>query len=721
MRILTLTTLYPNAAAPSHGVFVENRLRAFLGRWGAEARVVAPVPWFPVSSHWAGKYAAYARTPGAEVRKGIEVSHPRYAIPPKIGMTYAVHALERCFLRAASEIQKSGWNFDLIDAHYLYPDGVAAVRAARRLGKPVVVTARGADVNLLPRFPRQREMILEAVSAADGVICVAAALKQELIRLGAPPEKITVARNGVDLSLFRPLDRDPIRARLGLSGQVIASVGHLIERKGHHLVIEALAGLPGATLLIAGGGEEAPALRRLAHRLGVGPRVRFLGPVAHEDLAEIYNAADILALASSREGWPNVLLEAMACGTQAIASPVWGSVEVIAEPAAGHLAEARTAEAMSEALRRALENPPKREETRAFAEKYSWDETSDAAHRVYTAAIERRRAATAASCRPLVLKPANSGSRLIVTVDTEEIFDWARFEHAGHRIADPADIDRFQALAASFNVKPLYFLTYPVIADAASRDYFLALHRAGAADLGLHLHQWTTPPFDGFTHPYYSFQCNLPPDLHREKLRTLADAFEAAFGFRARAHRAGRYGISPADYEALASIGIDLDFSPSVSFDYSEQGGPDFSAMSNAPFAIDVGARLSVNVTPVSGMWALKRLKLLLPQSGPSGFRAAGPAWRLALSWPKRLSCEGATLSRLKSLTRRLAGDGVPVLTFSLHSTTMTPGATPYAADRAAVDANLALCADYLRFFRSAPGGSFLTVEELAALYKDQP
>lgn len=721
MRILTLTTLYPNAAAPSHGVFVENRLRAFIDRHAAEARVIAPVPWFPFSGGWAGRYAAYARTPYAEIRRGLEVTHPRYAIPPKIGMTYAARALERCFYRAASNVLESGWDFDLIDAHYLYPDGVAAVRVARRLGKPVVVTARGADVNLLPHFPRQRTMILEAACAADGVICVAAALKEELIKLGAPPEKIVVARNGVDLALFRPLDRDGVRARLGLSGKVIASVGHLIERKGHHLVIEALTALPEATLIVVGGGEEATSLRRLAHKLGVGDRVRFLGALRHEELVDIYNAADVLALASSREGWPNVLLEAMACGTQAVATPVWGSVEVVNAPAAGRLAKARTSEAMAEALRAALEDPPRREETRAFAEKYSWDETSDTARRVYDAAIKRGRAAAAISCRPLVPKVAKGGPRLIVTVDTEEIFDWTRFAHTGHKIADPADIEQYQALAASFGIRPLYFLTHPMIADAASRDYFLGLHRAGAADLGLHLHQWTTPPFDGFTHPYYSFQCNLPPDLHREKLRVLADAFEKAFGFRARAHRAGRYGISPACYEALASIGVDLDFSPSVAFDNSGQGGPNFSAMSNSPFAVDMAGLPSVRVIPLSGMRALKRVKFLLPQEGQPGFCAGAPAWRIALSWPKRLTCEGSGLAQLKSLTRRLVSDGVPVLTFSLHSTTMTPGAGPYARDRAAADANLSLCADFWRFFSSEFGGAFVTVDEIAALFEDQP
>ncbi|MEQ1929250.1 MAG: glycosyltransferase, partial [Parvularculaceae bacterium] len=290
MRILTLTTLYPHEAAPYHGVFVENRLCAYRDRHGGEFRVIAPVPWFPVSATWAGRYGTHARAPVEETRRGIHVLHPRYAIPPKVGMTYAATALERCFFRAAREQMDQGFDFDLIDAHYLYPDGVAAVRVARKLRKPVIVTARGTDVNLLPQYPRQREMILEAVRNADAIVCVAAALKDELVRLGAPAEKISVLRNGVDLKMFRPLDRDALRRSMGLAGDVIASVGHLTERKGHNLVLESLSQTPDAMLLIAGAGEEREALERQAAAAGLSSRVRFLGSIAHDNLAEVYNA-----------------------------------------------------------------------------------------------------------------------------------------------------------------------------------------------------------------------------------------------------------------------------------------------------------------------------------------------------------------------------------------------------------------------------------------------
>lgn len=720
MRILAMTTLYPNAAAPHHGVFVENRLAAFKARSGAELRVVAPVPWFPVAAAWAGRYAAFAKAPLGETRRGIEIAHPRYAIPPRIGMTYAALALERAFLKAARAEIAAGRDFDVVDAHYLYPDGVAAARAARRLGKPVVLTARGTDVNLIPKYPRQRAMILDAVKGADAVVCVAAALRRELIRLGAPAEKLTVLRNGVDLDMFRPLDRARIRSQLRLEGDVIASVGHLTARKGHHLVIEAIAELAGATLLIAGTGEERAALEALAARRGVAGRVRFLGAVAHEKLAEIYNAADALVLASDREGWPNVLLEAMACGAPAVATAVWGSAEVIRAPEAGALAEERSAPALAATLRKILETRPERAATRRYAERFSWDETSDGLAKIFETAVAGVRRVRKTATRPIAAAPGRP--RLIVTVDTEEAFDWSRFRNVTFTVCPPTDIARFHELAQSFGIKPLYLLTHPVISDPAASAYFRDRLFRREASLGLHLHQWSTPPRQGFSGEYYSYQCNLPDAAHRAKLEALADAFKEAFGERARAHRAGRYGVDLGAYSALAAVGVEFDFSPSACFDFTRRGGPDFSTTSNAPFFIAPEAAKPVAVTPVSGGLAVKGGGVFMPRrDAAAGLAGAAPRRNGRLFAAQRLTCEGSALKDVAALTRRLVADGVPVLTFSLHSTTMTPGGNIYAKTPRDVDRALEFCKDYFAFFKNELGGEFLTLEGLSALYAAAP
>lgn len=713
MKLLTVTTLYPNAATPNHGVFVENRLHAWLRDAGGEARVIAPVPWFPSTSPAFGRYARYASAPIREERRGIEIIHPRYFLPPKLGMTYAPSALERTILRAARALIADGYDFDLIDAHYLYPDGVAAVRVAQTLGKPVILTARGSDTTLLPTFPRQRAMILDAILKADAVVAVAAALKDELVRLGAPAEKITTLRNGVDLDRFRPLDREAIRDRLGLAGPVVASVGALIARKGHDIILRAISNMPPATLLIAGDGPDERALQSLAKNLKIEDRVRFLGAVPHDDLAEIYNAADALALASTREGWPNVLLESMACGAPAVACDAGGVVEVIRSPEAGRVVAARTPEAFAAALRDVIVGAD-RGATRRYAEAHSWRATSEGLSALYSSAVARKTARVAARYSPALLRGAEL-PRLLFTVDTEEKFNWRSFSPDAYEVCRPEGVSRLQAICAARGVRPLYFLTYPVMTDAENAGYFRMLAEEGRADLGLHLHQWNTPPLAGFAHEYYSWQGNLPADIHRAKLETLSAAFERAFGFRACAHRAGRYGVTPEAYREIAGIGVTHDFSPSPAFDFSSGGGPDFSAHGNDPFrlATDAGA---VIVTPVCGAIALRGGRRFLKQPSQIGFGPATARSTPRLTAPLRLSCEQASFDDLVALTRNLVSNGARVLTFSLHSTTMTPGANPYAPDEAAVRASLEIIDLYLEFF-TKDYGAVVALPDLIAIY----
>jgi teichuronic acid biosynthesis glycosyltransferase TuaC len=258
----------------------------------------------------------------------------------------------------------------------VYPDGVAAVALGRAFRKPVVLTARGSDVTLFPQFAGPRRMIRWAMAEAAGLIAVSAGLKQAMVELGASPLAISVLRNGVDLHKFRPLDPSSVREEWKLSGPVLLSVGHLIERKGHHLAIEALTGLPGWTLAIVGEGPERGRLEELVRRLGLSGRVVFCGAQPHSTLARFYSAADVLILASSREGWANVLLEAMACGTPVVASNIPGNPEVVRDRAAGSIVAHNTAECFAATIRELQASRPSREATRSYAEDFGWESTT---------------------------------------------------------------------------------------------------------------------------------------------------------------------------------------------------------------------------------------------------------------------------------------------------------------------------------------------------------
>lgn len=384
VRTLLFSTLYPSVARPTHGIFVETRLRELLKTGDVETRVVAPVPWFPSTDARWGDYAAMARTPARDTRHGIDVRYPRYPVVPKFGMSVAPWLLAMAARPAVQAIIDEGFDFDLIDAHYYYPDGVAAALLARQFRKPFCVTARGTDLNLIPRHALPKAMIRWASRRADASIGVCSALMDVLRGWGdVENSRLHVMRNGVDLERFRPWPQDEMRRELGLHGSpLLLSVGHLIERKGHHIAIEALATLhrthPQAQLVILGEGEERARLQRLIGELGLAGHVRLAGAVPNNELARWYSAANALVLASSREGWANVLLEAMACGTPAVATRIWGTPEVLTQPVAGRLVDERSGAAFAAAITGLMRDPPPRADVRAYAEGFSWTATSQA-------------------------------------------------------------------------------------------------------------------------------------------------------------------------------------------------------------------------------------------------------------------------------------------------------------------------------------------------------
>lgn len=390
MKILTFTTLYPNARQPRHGIFVEQRLRKLLGGGGIEARVVAPVPWFPWTHRRFGRYAEYSGVPAEEDRHGIRITHPRYLAIPKVGMNLAPTLLARSALTALRAARADGYDFDVIDAHYFYPDGVAAVMAGEQLGKPVVVTARGTDINLFPRHAGPRRKILWTAGRAAAVVTVSQALRDRLVELGVPAARITVLRNGVDRELFAPRDRALERQGLGLNGLTLLSVGNLISLKGHDIAIRALSDLTDARLLIIGDGPEESRLRDLARALDVADRVRFVGLVPQQDLPRYYSAADMLVLASSREGMANVLLESMACGTPVVATAVGGTPEVVTTDVAGVMMTERSPQGLVRAVRQLQGCYPDRAAVRRHTEGYGWEQTSSGQRELFRRIVNRQ-------------------------------------------------------------------------------------------------------------------------------------------------------------------------------------------------------------------------------------------------------------------------------------------------------------------------------------------
>jgi len=375
LRVLTLSTLFPHGAAPNFGIFVERQTAELAIRPEADVTVINPVgvpPW-PLSR--LSQYQALNALPEHEEWRGLDVYRPRFRLIPKIGGASNPRRIADALLPLVRKLHRQA-PFDIIDAEFFYPDGPAAMRLASALGIPFTIKARGADIHHWGDDRKCREQILQAAEQANALLAVSEALKQDMIAIGMDGSKISVHYTGLDQDKFRPVDRLAAKRALGVSGPLFITTGALIARKNQDLVIRALAGLPDATLMLAGMGEEEHAYRALARQSGVADRVRFLGSVPHDQLPHLTAAADIAILVSKSEGLANAWVEALACGTPVIISEAGGARELVSSKSAGRVVD-QTVEAIVEAAKAILAEPPAQELVRSSVSQFSWTNNGD--------------------------------------------------------------------------------------------------------------------------------------------------------------------------------------------------------------------------------------------------------------------------------------------------------------------------------------------------------
>lgn len=377
MRILVVTSVFPNGKQPALGVFVRERMFKVAGR--CELKVVAPVPWFPFARFLRKGYRP--SVPYREIQDGIEVYHPRFFNVPGFfkcldGVFFFLSSLVTLF-----KIKKD-FDFDLIDSHFAYPDGLGAVLLGKAFNRPVTVTVRGT-LRKLARYRLRRAQIRYALDGAAKVFTVCEDLKRAVTELGIDGLKVEVVPNGVDADKFRPMDKAAARVELGLPPDrpILISVGGLVERKGFHRVIEVLPELkkavPGLLYVIIGGasveGDYEPVLRGMVRDAGLEDDVLFAGSRPHDLLYRWLSAADLFCLATSNEGWANVFLEAMACGLPVVTTRVGGNEEVVASDEYGILFNLDDRREMTAALVAALQKKWDRDAIMGYAMNNTWD------------------------------------------------------------------------------------------------------------------------------------------------------------------------------------------------------------------------------------------------------------------------------------------------------------------------------------------------------------
>ena len=384
-RVLTLSTLFPDATRPRFGLFVELQTRGLAAHPDVELQVVAPVG-IPPLGQFHPRYRALAALPAVEMWNGLTVYRPRFTHIPGTGGRYDSGAVVRAVEPVLRRLRKT-FAFDIIDAEFFFPDGPAAIELGRIFDVPVSIKARGADIHFWGKNPATVAQVVAAGQAADGMLAVSYALKADMVALGMPADRITVHYTGIDRTLFFVRDRAVAKVALGITGPLLVSVGALIDRKGHETAITALMRVPDATLVIIGEGPDRSVLQAQAAVLG--DRVRFLGSLSHDVIADWLAAADAMVLMAASEGLANAWIEALASGTPVVISDVGGAREVLDRPEAGVIA-AQDPKLVADAIVSVLARNADRTVVAATVERFSWEANTAALYDHLKAVAARR-------------------------------------------------------------------------------------------------------------------------------------------------------------------------------------------------------------------------------------------------------------------------------------------------------------------------------------------
>ena len=379
IELVVFSSLFPSVVRPGAGLFIRERM--FRVAQHRPLAVVSPQPWFPGQSLIRRLRRGYRpQAPALEIQQGIRVYHPRFLSVPGLLRQLDGWSMALGSFFLLRRLKAEGAR--LIDAHFAYPDGEAAIYLGRWLDLPVTITLRGTEVPQ-SRSPMLRKRLERVLEDAARVFSVSDSLRRLAIELGAASEKVEVVGNGVDINRFHPVERSVARKKFDLppDAKVLISVGGLVERKGMHRVIEVMPALvqrhPTLHYLIVGsGGPEGnnrAELDAMVAQLGLAAHVHFLGTFPPDELKWPLSASDVFVLATRNEGWANVFLEAMACGLPVVTTDVGGNAEVVNRPELGTIVPFGDPAALQHALDDALEKEWDRCAIREYAQANQWD------------------------------------------------------------------------------------------------------------------------------------------------------------------------------------------------------------------------------------------------------------------------------------------------------------------------------------------------------------
>lgn len=367
MKVLVISSIYPNMNEPGKGVFRKQQF-AELSKL-CDLRVISPIPFYKK-----------ANIPFEDVVDGIRTYYPSYYFTPKIFRSLYGYFFYFSLNRFVSSLWER-WPFEVILTAWAYPDGFGSTLIAKHIHVPMAIMTMGSDINIHAKYHLRKKMIRGALNNADRVISVSNSLKNRMVAIGVYPSKIEVITNGINSTIFRAIPVSVAKKTVNLPDdrKVILFAGNLVSGKGAELLIEALPHVlheaPKALLVIAGDGVLKTQMQRRVADLGLQENVRFVGRQPLEKIPFYMNASNVFCLPSASEGCPNVVLEALSCGVPVVASDIPPIVEALQGSPSARLFPVGNVTALSEAIISTITQPmPDKEKIRMSI--LSWQENA---------------------------------------------------------------------------------------------------------------------------------------------------------------------------------------------------------------------------------------------------------------------------------------------------------------------------------------------------------
>lgn len=373
-NIIVMSSIFPNCLEVTKGIYIFHQAKA-LSQY-CNVKVVAPVPYFP---KWikSDAYSLYSDIPRRETIQGLDVLHPRVIVIPKVGRALYGFLYAFSLLKVFRNL-KERFSPDLLLCYWIYPDGFACVILSKLFGLPSILGGRGCDVNDAESSYAKLKMVTWALDKTDRIFSVSHAMKLKMVELGVLKKKIQVIPNGLDDGFQSQLAHfETPRPGKDDTPRTILFLGRLSPEKGVEYLIRAADILNQKNIQfniqVVGDGPDKPVTRQLVDELGLSRVVQFRDAIPHDKIPELLSKVDILCLPSIREGWPNVVMEALACGKPVVASDVGGIPEIVTGPEYGYLVPSKDPLKLADALDAALAREWDHRKISYFVRSRTWD------------------------------------------------------------------------------------------------------------------------------------------------------------------------------------------------------------------------------------------------------------------------------------------------------------------------------------------------------------